>query len=274
MVLVNELKGILTITIKNHLDEQETLCSIRSTENRLNHELTNKDEYMEREKIHLNQLQIVQKLVETLSVAIETMRNTIDTSKFDKLKFQENLNDKLQKLEEEQEQQSKRLNSRVNTPIESPSFCSLESNSSLVNKSPKHLLNTEPPQSKFTLSEIRNIIMERNSLQNQVKYLEKQLFSFKKSQLNRQDASGRTNDETNGKADTKNDTFSTENFFKQFAETAKKDKKPQANGGNETKRKYLVTEPDDFLPVQGPINREPKEKLYPFRKSSSAFLKL
>ena len=138
-------------------------------------------------------------------------------------------------------------------------YCSLESNCNLINKSPKHN-EVHVAQSKFSLNEIRSLILERNSLQNQIKYLEKQLFKKlkkdeKKENLDRKESK---------KKELPNDQFSTDNFKHLIH---KKDR-----NHNEIKR----SSPDQDLPVQGPMPKEPDEKLY-FnlnRRSSSAFLKL
>lgn len=268
MELARELKDILAVTICDHLDEHQQNSS--GVANGL-HEPKSQDEYIEKQRNHLTQLQLIQKLVETLSVAIET--NTVDSSKFDSIKFNDKLSEKLEQLEHEQRQQSNRLSSSLSnqnsTPVESPKYCSLESNCSTVNrKSPKHLLN-EPPQSKFTLSEIRNILLERNSLQSQVKYLEKQLFSSKKAQ-----SSAKANGDSSSDPQRK-DNFSTENFKMLAAET-KKDKKPTKENENGTTKRKLNSPEPDCPPVQGPMPKEPDEKLFPNigRSSSSSFLKL
>lgn len=261
--LTKELKDILAATICDHLDEhQQNSSPVRAG---VQHEPKSQEEYIEKQRTHLAQLQLVQKLVETLSVAIEA--NAVDNSKFDSIKFNDKLSEKLEQLEHEQRQQSSRLSSSLSnqnsTPVDSPQFCSLESNCSIVNrKSPKHLVN-EPPQSKFTLSEIRNILLERNSLQSQVKNLEKQLASFRKAAAKANGDSGVSKDAQGVK-----DSFSTENFKLLAAET-KKDKKPT----NE-KRKLNSPEPD-CAPVQGPMPKEPDEKLFPnIRRNGSSFLKL
>lgn len=272
--LARELKDILAVTICDHLDEHQQNSSSAAA-NGGQHEPKSQDEYIEKQRNHLTQLQLIQKLVETLSVAIETM-NTVENSKIDSIKFNDKLSEKLEQLEHEQRQQSNRLSSSLSnqnsTPVESPKYCSLESNCSTINrKSPKHLLN-EPPQSKFTLSEIRNILLERNSLQSQVKYLEKQLFSSKKAQ-SASKANG--DDPSKDPQSIKKDNFSTENFKLLAAETKKDKKLAKENENGTTKRKLNSPEPD-FLPVQGPLPKEPDEKLYPNirRNSSSSFLKL
>ena len=271
--LARELKDILAATICDHLDEHQLLNSSPVPGQ---HEPPSKEEYIEKQRTHLAQLQLIQKLIETLSVAIEA--NASDTSKFDSIKFNDKLSEKLELLEHEQRQQSNRLSSSLSnqnsTPVESPQFCSLESNCSIVNrKSPKHLLN-EPPQSKFTLSEIRNILLERNSLQSYVKHLEKQLASFKKAQF----AAKANGDDPGASKDAqgiKKNAFSTENFKLLAAET-KKDKKPTKENENSAAKRKLNSPEPDCPPVQGPMPKEPDEKLFPNirRNGSSSFLKL
>lgn len=252
--LIEELKNVLSNTIRDHLDEHQQQNDTLSTNNN-NYEFN--QEYIDKQKNHLKQLQLMQKLIETLSVTVETVNNTTDSSKFDTIKFQQNLNNKLQQLENEQKQQSYRLSSSlINTPIESPKYCSLESNCSgiLMNRSPvkKNLLSAEPqPQSKFSLNEIRNIILERNSLQNQIKFLEKQLFSFKKSTIK--------------KDEIKENNFKTENSKLAVEAKEKEHKNENQNKSNS---------PDDCDPVQGPLPKEPEDHPnFKQKVNNSSFLK-
>lgn len=239
--LIKELKKQLAIIINDHLDEQQ-LCSTAMSVIGNDNESINSS--IESQKNHLQQLQLVQKLVETLSVAYESLRQE-KTTQFDKFEFQKKLNEKLDKLEEEQQQQTKRLKNSANcTPVDSPQHLSLESNFSPnnSNRSPKHLVNNETPQTKFTVQEIRNLIIDRNSLQSQIKYLEKQLaISFKLI---------KKKDESAGNEKLDDAKFSTEKF--KLVGESKKDKK--VNGvDTQSKDDLNKRKSEAELPVQGPL---------------------
>ena len=147
------------------------------------------------------------------------------------------------------------------------------------------------PSSRLTLAEVRSIWLEKNNFQQQVKQLRRQLKQLQKSREFRQSPS---QDQALGIASdsslavrslVEDQPISTDSESCYSEKISMRSFGPGENGRltiaqvvergatgslesmQEKVKKGKRTE-DDELPAQGPINREPEEKLFPYKRNS------
>lgn len=299
--LINALKQQLSCTIKSHLDEQQALLGQFSPPKSAASPRSNSTTiYLDKQQQHLKQLQLMQNQLATLSITVESTANRGET--IDSGKFQQKLQQQLQLLQQEQQEQQHKLLSASSSPLQqSPSHhrpsagrprsavqsslelpkmvdptMTLSLSSLLITK--QDSLKTElvvegPGPSQFSLVEIRNLCMERNQLKQQVKQLQQQVKRLQRNGAKEEHPM--SSESESGESE----KISLRSFGNMETTRLTLDRLTNEEGGSVPVGAHRATAADQVimsrrkqekeeLPVQGPINREPDEKLYPYKRST------